>query len=193
MRAYIAIGLLELGDKSTMDEVRKVLAVNNWTHTRLRAAEALAAHGDASGVPVLKAMAQDPGFLKQAADIMSGKDIDYEAMRAAIARSLGRMNLPDAVPVLGTLVADRAEEVRLAAAYGLARMTNAAALDAFGTAMAQDYGKDGSRSRTPEVTAHLVRAAARQFPQDPRTKALLTQAAASTVPTVKFLALVAGS
>jgi hypothetical protein len=102
------------------------------------------------------------------------------------------MNLSDGVPVLATLVADKATEVRLASAYALARMTNAAALDAYGTALEQDYGRDRDHLRTPEVTAHLVRVAARQFVRDRRTRALLDQAAKSDVPTVKFLALVAG-
>ena len=191
LRAMMAIGLLELGDKTGIDDVRRALAVPNWTHTRLRAAEALAKHGDASGVPVLKVMAEDPSFLKKAADVISGKVIDYEAMRAAIARSLGRINLPDAVPVLATLVADKSEDVRLAAAYALARMTDAAALDAYGPALALDFGRDGERVRSPEVAAHLVRTAAQRFGDDPRTKALLQQASKSEIVTVKFLALVA--
>lgn len=191
LRAFIAIGLLELGDKTGIDDARRALTVSNWTHTRLRAAEALAKHGDGSGVPVLKAMAQDPGFLKKAADIMSGKEIDYDAMRAAIAQSLGRTNLPDAVPVLSLLVADKSADVRLAAAYALARMTNAAALDAYGSALAQDYGRDGNRERTPEVAAHLVRTAAQRFADEPRTTALLQQAGKSEIVTVRFLALVA--
>lgn len=192
LRAYIAIGLLELGDKTGIEDVRRALANTNWTHTRLRAAEALATQGDASGVPVLKAMAQDPSLLKKAADVISGKDIDYEAMRISIAQTLGRMNLPDGVPVLGMLAADKAVDVRLAAAYSLARMTDASALDAYGTAMAQDYGREGERVRTPEVVAHLVRTAALEFGTDPRTKALLEQAGKSDLTTVKFLALVAG-
>lgn len=193
LRAYMAIALLELGDKTGIEDARRALGVSNWTHTRLRAAEALAKHGDGSGVPVLKAMAQDPGFLKKAADVIGGKEIDYEAMRAAIARSLGRMNLPDGVPVLATLVADKSEEVRLAAAYALAGMKDASALDTYGAAMAQDYGRDGDRARTPEVVAHLVRTATLQFGQDPRTKTLLAQAAKMDNPTVRFLALVASN
>ncbi|MCX6551584.1 MAG: hypothetical protein NTY02_11390 [Acidobacteria bacterium] len=191
LRAYIAIGLLELGDKTGIEDVRRALTVTNWTHTRLRAAEALAKQGDASGVPVLKGMAQDPGFLKKATDILSGKEIDYDAMRAAIARSLGRTDLPEAVPVLATLVADKSEDVRLAAAYSIAHMTISDALDAYGPALAQDYGRDGDRVRTPEVAAHLVRIAALRFAVDPRTKALLQQASTSAIVTVKFLALAA--
>ncbi len=191
LRAYIAIAMAELGDTSAIDDVRRALTVNNWTHTRLRAAEALAKHGDASGVPVLQAMAQDPGFLKKAADVISGTDIDYDAMRAEIARSLGRMNLPAAVPVLTALVADRVADVRVAAAYALARMSDASALDAYPTAMTQDYGQDGGHARTPDVLAHLVRMAALQFGQDPRTKAVIDKASASEMPTIKFLALVA--
>ena len=192
LRAYMAIALLELGDKTGIDDARRALGVSNWTHTRLRAAEGLAKHGDASGVPVLKAMAQDPGFLKKAVDVIGGKEIDYDAMRAAIARSLGRMNLPDGVAVLATLVADKSEEVRLAAAYALAGMKDASALDAYGAAMAQDYGREGDRVRTSEVVAHLVRMATLQFGQDPRTKPLLDQAGKSEMATVRFLALVAG-
>jgi HEAT repeat protein len=192
LRAYMAIAMLELGDKTGIEDVRRALTVTNWTHTRLRAAEALAKHGDASGIPVLKGMAADPGFLKKAADVISGNDIDYDAMRAAIAESLGRTNLPDAVPVLATMVADKVVNVRLAAAYALSEMKDPAALDAYPAAMGQDYGKEGDHSRTPDVAAHLIRTAALRFAADPRAKAILAKAGTSEMPTVRFLALVAG-
>ncbi len=192
LRAYTAIGLLELGDKTGLDDVKRALANTHWTHTRVRAAEALATQGDVSGVPVLQAMAKDPSLLKKAADVVSGKDVDDEAMRIAIARALGRMNVPDGVPVLAALVADTSAEVRVAAAYALGEMTDASALDAYPAALAQDYGKDVDRLRSPDIAAHLLRTAVGRFPQDDRTKALLRTAATSDVVTVRFLALVAG-
>jgi HEAT repeat protein len=191
LRAYIAIGLLELGDKTGIEDVRRALANTNWTHTRVRAAEAMAKQGDASGVPVLKAMAQDPGLLKKAADVFTGKDIDYEAMRIVIARALGRMNIPDAVPVLATLVADKSADVRVAAAYALANMTDPAALDAYPAALAQDYGRDADRLRSPDVAAHVLRTAVARFPQEARTRSLLELAVKSEAATVRFLALAA--
>ncbi|MEK6629116.1 MAG: hypothetical protein AABY89_00110, partial [Acidobacteriota bacterium] len=35
LRAYMAIALLELGDKTGIDDARRALGVSNWTHTRL--------------------------------------------------------------------------------------------------------------------------------------------------------------
>jgi len=192
LRAYVAIGLLELGDKTGLDDVKRALANTNWTHTRVRAAEALAKQGDTSGVPVLQALAQDPSLLKKAADVFTGKDIDYEGMRIAVARALGRMNVPEGVPVLAALIADKSADVRVAAAYALSDMSDPSALDAYPAALLQDYGKDAERFRAPEVAAHLLRTAVGRFPQDGRTKALLALAAKpEVVITVRFLALVA--
>jgi HEAT repeat protein len=191
LTAFMAIGLLELGDKSAIEIARSALNNTGWTHTRLRAAEALAKHGDLSGVVVLKAMAADPNFLKKATDVATGRSIDHGALREAIAGSLGRMNHADCVPLLTALLDDKSADVRTAAAFALARITDAAALDALPKALDADYGKDGARARTPEVRAHLVRTAAARFPKDPRTTGLLQKAAQSELATVRFLALVA--
>jgi HEAT repeat protein len=169
LRAFTAIGLLELGDKTGIEDARKALAVQEWANTRMRATEALAKHGDLSGVASLKSMLQDPGLLKKFLDVIGNKAVDRDALCGAIAGSLGRINQPDVVPLLTSLIGDKSDQVRLAAAYAV----------------------DEGRARTPEVAAHLLRTATERFPGDPRTKALLDQASKSEMPTVRFLALVA--
>ena len=191
LRAFTAIGLLELGDTTGMDDARKALTVQEWANTRMRATEALAKHGDLSGVAVLKTMVQNPGTLKKFLDLIGGKAGDRDALCASIAGSLGRINHPDSVPVLTSLIGDGSDQVRLAAAYAVADMTDPSALDAYAPALAADYGKDEGRTRTPDVAAHLLRTASVRFPGDPRTRTLLTQASKSEMPTVRFLALVA--
>lgn len=191
--AYMAIGLLELGDPSSIDLVRKALGKDDWAFTRLRAAEALARSGDTSGIPVLKVMTQSKGGLKGAIrdQILGKRQVDPEGLRAAIADSLARIDHADAVPILAGLLDDRSDSVRLSAAYALARLKDPAALDGIAKALGVDYGKQDGRSRNPEVHAQLIRAAAARFPVDPRTRKLLADGSQSAYASVQFLSLVA--
>jgi HEAT repeat protein len=191
LAASMAIGLLQLGDDSHLDVVRAALDNKDWLHTRLEAAAVLAARKDYSGLPVLRALTENPGLLKSAADLALGTYRDPEAVRIAVAGTLGRIDHADAVPILVGLMADKSPEVRLAAAYALAGMTDPAALDGLAKAVEADYGKDEGRSRNPELHAHVLRAAAARFPKDPRTAALLGKGSQSAFVSVKFLALAA--
>jgi HEAT repeat protein len=185
----MAIGLLQLGDASAIGAVRAALAKKDWPETRIRAAVALASQKDYSGIPVLKQMTESEGLLKTAFKLALGNAVDVESMRVAVASGLGRIDHADAVPVLISLLADKSERVRLSAAYALSGMTSDAALDGLARAMETDYGKEGSRSRNPQVRAHLLRSATARFPADPRTRALLEKGGASDAVSVRFLAL----
>jgi HEAT repeat protein len=189
IKADMAIGLLQLGDASAIETVRAALGKKDWPETRIRAAVALAGQKDYSGVPVLKQMTESEGLLKTAFKLALGNALDVESMRVAVASGLGRIDSKDAVPLLVALLLDKSERVRLSAAYALSRMTDAAALDGLGRALETDYGKEGSRSRNPEVRAHLLRSAAARFPADPRTRALLDAGSAADAVSVRFLAL----
>jgi HEAT repeat protein len=190
LAASIAIGLMDLGDASAAPVVRQALAREDWPSTRIQAAVALAHGGDASGIPVLKAMAQAQSGFKLGEALFGKRKADPESVRAAVAEALGEIDHAEGVPVLVALLQDRADGVRLSAAYALSDMKNPAALDGLTKALAVDYGKHQNRSRNPEVHAHLVRAAARAA-ADPRAKPVFTEAGRSTHASVRFLALVA--
>ena len=193
--AWIAIGLLNMGDESHLDLVKAALANEKWPFTRVQAAVALARHGDHSGLPVLRTLlepAAAQGFLKSTVEaVLKGSKPDPDAIRSTTTRALGTIDGPDVVPILVSLLDDRSDRVRLSAAYALAAMKAPAALDGLGHALEVDYGSDEKRPRAPEVKAALVRSAVLRFDHDPRTRALLQKASGSPIPSVKFLALVA--
>ena len=193
--AWIAIGLLNMGDESHLDLVKAALANEKWPFTRVQAAVALARHGDHSGLPVLRTLlepAAAQGFLKSTVEaVLKGSKPDPDAIRSTTTRALGTIDGPDVVPILVSLLDDRSDRVRLSAAYALAAMKAPAALDGLGHALEVDYGSEEKRPRAPEVKAALVRSAVLRFDHDPRTRALLQKASGSPIPSVKFLALVA--
>jgi len=189
--AYAAITLLDLGDRSAIDVVRKALAREQWPFTRMDAAVALARAGDRSGVPVLKTLIEAKGGWKSAAgEVLFGRrKPDPETLRSAAAEALGRVDHAEAVPLLLTLLDDRTDTVRTSAALALAHMTDPAALEGLAKALTVDYGKQDDRSRNPVVHARVVRAAARFT--DPRAGSVIAEGTRSTIPSVRFLALAA--
>ncbi len=189
--AYAAVTLLELGDPSAIEVVRKALAREQWPFTRMDAAVALARAGDRSGVPVLKTLIEAKGGWKSAAgEVLFGRrKPDAETLRSAAAEALGRVDHAEAVPLLLTLLDDRTDTVRTSAALALARMTDPAALEGLAKALTVDYGKQDDRSRNPVVHARVVRAAARFT--DPRAGSVIAEGTRSTIPSVRFLALAA--
>jgi HEAT repeat protein len=188
--AAMAVGLLQLGDASQVGIVKAALANKDWPNLRLSAAVALGAQKDYSGVPVLQAMAADPGMFKKALDLLRGSaPSDPDAVKSAVASALGRIDHAEAVPPLVTLLGDASMRVRLSAAYALAGMTDAAALDGLALALDTDFGQEQGKPRTPLVHAHVVRTTASRFAADARGAALVKKACDSPSPTVRFLAL----
>ena len=191
LAAAMAVGLLEMGDTSSIDVVRAALANKDWLHTRMEAAVALAGQGDTSGLPVLQSLTLSHGLLKSALDLSFGTYRDPEAMRCAVAEALGRTDREEAVPMLASLLSDKSDRVRLAAAYALIRMSAPASIDGLVAALAVDYGSQDGRARNPQVHAQLLRAAARRLPKDVRTAAMLEKGTGSPFASVRFLALAA--
>jgi len=189
--AYAAITLLELGDPSGIEVVRKALAREQWPFTRMDAAVALAHTGDRSGIAVLQTLISAKGGWKSAAgEVLTGRrKPDPETMRSAAADALGRIDHAEAVPLLVTLLDDRADTVRTSAALALSRMKDPAALDGLAKALTVDYGKQDDRPRNPVVHARVVRAAARFA--DPRAASVIAEGTRSPISSVKFLALAA--
>lgn len=193
LTAYMAIGLLNLGDASRVDLVKAALANPEWPRTRVLAAIALAGHADYSGIPVLAAMCKDVSLGKKVLQLAGGTYKDPESARIAVADALGRIDHADGVPILLSLLADGSAPVRLTAAYGLARMKDPAALDGLAQVLATDFGVIEGQSRSPEVHGHALRTAAARFPAEARTTALLEKGRGSASPSVKFLALALGA
>jgi HEAT repeat protein len=188
--AVLAIALMNLGDSTGRATVEAALKNKDWPGTRIDAAVALGRAGDLSGLPVLQEMMAKPSLGKALKLLATGRaPSDPESLRMSIADALGRIDQPDVVPVLVSLLDDGSPAVRSSAAEALSSMTQPAALDGLVRAVEVDYGTLEKRSVNPEQHAGLVRVAARRFPQETKTSALLKKAADSPIASVKFLAL----
>lgn len=203
LKTWIAIGMLELGDTSKIGLVKKSLETPEWDYTAVRIAEALAKHGDLAGLPVLEQLiTRRPPVRSAGVQLLSAlagqQDTSKDErrrladLRIQIGNALARIDKPEAVPLLRTLLRDENIHVRSTAALALTRMTIADALDGLADAAVANYGAANGRSRTPETQAHVIRLAAMRFPADPRTAAILQAATSSPSPSVQFLALVLG-
>lgn len=200
LKTWMAVGLLELRDRSKIDLVRKSLENPEWDYTAVRMVEALAKNGDASGLPVLGALISRRPPKKTAGlqllsalagqpDTTKDENRRLADLRIQIARALARINRPDGVPLLRSLLKDENVYVRSTAAVALTEMTVPDALDGLVEATGGDYGTIAGRSRNPEVWAHVLRLAAMRFPADPRTGLMLGACAGSPCPSVRFLAI----
>jgi HEAT repeat protein len=200
LKTWMAVGLLELRDKSKIDLARKSLEKPEWDYTAVRIVEALAKNGDLSGLPVLEQLiSKRPPKKDAGAQLLSalaGRPADTKDenrrladLRIQIANALARIDKPDCVPLLRRLLNDENIYVRSTAAVALTEMTIPDALDGLAEAAGADFGTVGGRARNPEVRAHVLRLAAMRFPDDPRTAAILRAAAGSASPSVRFLAI----
>lgn len=201
LKTWIATGMLELGDKSKIDLVRKSLQNPEWDYTAVRITEALAKHGDYSGLPVLQQLIEKRppkksagmavlGALAGQKDNTADENRRLADLRIQIANALARINRAECVPLLSELLGDENMYVRSAAALALTELTTPTALDGLKKAMDADYGKVDGRSRNPEVYAHVVRLAAMRFPSDPRTAEIIQAALLKDSPSVQFLGTV---
>ncbi len=201
LKTWIAVGMLELGDAGKIDLVRKSLENPEWDYTAVRIVEALAKNGDLSGLPVLEVLiGKRPPQRSAGVQLLSalaGRKDDTKDekrrladLRIQIANALARIDKPGCVPRLRMLLRDENVYARSAAAVALTKMTIPGALDGLADAIAADYGTSDGRSRNPGIHAHVVRLAAMRFAADPRTADMLAAAAASSHPSVRFLALV---
>ena len=174
LQTWIAIGMLELGDGSHIDLVRESLTVPEWDFTSVRAALALAKHGDFSGVAALaevydRARSGDeasPG--RELLAYLSGEGASWEAnkkaqharsiaLRRQIASALADLDLSDGVPLLVRMLDDDEDSVRIGTAYALTRMKCDGTSGGLEKAMGVDYGDAGKSSRNPIIHARLVR------------------------------------
>lgn len=191
LSAYIAVALLDLGDKSGAEVARMALGNDKWLSTRLEAIEGLAANGDLSGIPVLEKLVADKNFFKKAGDLTLGKFRSAAAVKAAVAGSIADMDRPEGIDLLLRLLQDESDEVRTAAAYAFGRMKTPRAVEGLAAGMAIDYGKERGRLRSPEVKAHLLRMALLRFPKSPKTRSTVNAAKESEYLSVRFMSLVA--
>lgn len=201
LKTWIATGMLELGDTSKIDLVRASLNNPEWDYTAVRITEALARHGDYSGLTALRQLIEKRppqkstgmailGALAGKKDNTKEEKRRLENLRIQIANALARINRPECVPLLQTLLLDEDPYVRSSAALALTEMTIPEALGGLMTGMDIDYGTVDGKSRNPEVQAHLARMAAMRFADNPQTAEIIRKAGSKPSPSVQFLGAV---
>ncbi|HBA83057.1 MAG TPA: hypothetical protein DCZ95_03085 [Verrucomicrobia bacterium] len=201
LQTWIATGMLELGDKTEIQLVRASLNNPSWDYTAVRIAEALAKHGDYSGIPALQDLIEKRPPKKSAGmqvlsalagekDKTPDENRRLADLRIQIANGLARINRPECAPLLAKLLGDENYYVRSTAALALTELTRPDALSGLSRAMKTDFGLVNQRSRNPEIWAHVVRLAAMRFPENATTLEIVNQGAQEPSPSVQFLSAV---
>jgi HEAT repeat protein len=226
LNAWIAVGLLEMGDGTQLEAVRAAVRKSDWTldpatlgseWRKIRPLVSLgmsvavqgamaAASGGATAVMSAHQIAQNARQIAQVVENMASGEIakvsefanDREVatlqLRVQACQAFAASDAPGAAAELSALVADPQPAVRLGAAHALAvQPGGGASLDGLIAAYHADFGAEEDTSRTPEVRAALLRAALNRAPADPRTRALVREAAASADPGIRFIGLVAAA
>jgi HEAT repeat protein len=207
LNAWVAVGLLEMGDNTQFEAVRAAIRKNDWGLDRPTLGSAWRAikpyvqlaMNAAVGAPVsAQQIAQVIGnmaFAARNAAIERANDrevaslqLRFEACEAFAAREDAA-----ATAELTALIADPQPAVRLSAARSLALQPGSGSLEGLVAAYHADFGAEEGKSRTPEVRAALLRAALNRAPGDPYTRALVQEAAAAADPGIRFVGLVAAT
>jgi len=212
--AWVAVGLLELGDTSQMPRIEQTLGKTDWAldprgfrsiwrsiSPFISLAATLVLSGGAmapSAIDQVKRIAQVVG------NFAAGERARYlvraglrETMTAQLrwqaADALAAAHPPGAAKLLESLLDDPALPVRTSAAQALARVDDPDAIHGIARAYALDYGEENTVSRTPAVRAALLRAALLRFPQTPETRQLVTAAQAEADSGLRLIAFVASA
>jgi HEAT repeat protein len=214
VEAWIAVGLLELGDESVTAQVETALTTTDWEldprgirsiwraiKPFLQYATQLAMSGGMSAMSSTDQLRQVTSLIGNAVQGERARHLSKLDQRASLTAQL-RWQAADAIAtaqpegavrMLRTLLADPTPGVQLSAALALARIGDAEALPLL--ASAYDGALTGTADATnlPELRATLVRAAVVSSPTAEPTRALLAKAATDPDAGVRFIVLAAGA
>jgi HEAT repeat protein len=205
LEAWIAIGLLEMGDRSQLGTVRAALHKSDWTldsrgvmsvWREISPLISLAAQAAITHTVDTQRVVEVVGNLiagERSRAVQRGMDRNLVSLqiRWEICDAFAAVDDPAATAELSGLLSDNEPSIRLSAARSLAVQPGGAALDGMIKAFHADFGTEEGTSRTPEVRAALLRAALTRAPQDPRTRALAHDATQDADAGVRFIGLVA--
>jgi HEAT repeat protein len=214
LNAWIAVGLLEMGDGAQLAAVEAAVRKSDWTLDRATLGSAWrkirplvhigmsvamsVATGGMSSAQAAREIARvvinmGTGELAKVSEFAADREVASLQLRFQACQAFAGSNDPAVGAELTALVADPQPAVRLSAAHALALRPDPASLDGLIVAYHADFGAEEGTSRTPEVRAALLRAALNRAPADPRTRALVEEAAASSDPGIRFVGLVAAT
>jgi len=203
--AWIAIGLLEMGDSTQLGAARAALHKTDWTLDRRGAISvwreispliSAAAQTALTGAVDVQRVTRVVGNMiaseqARAVERKTDRNLVSLQIRWQVCDAFAVVDDPAATAGLVALLADPEPSVRLSAARGLAVQPGTAALGGIIKAFGTDFGGEAGISRTPEVRAALLRAALSRSPNDPRTWKLAKDATHDADAGVRFIGLVA--
>jgi HEAT repeat protein len=212
VEAWIAVGLLELGDESVVPQVEAALTTDDWEldprgvrsiwraiKPFLQYATQLAMSGGMSAMSSTDQLRQVTSLIGNAVQGERARHLSKLDQRASLtaqlrwqaADAIAKAQPEGAVRMLRTLLADPTPGVQGSAAVALARLADPEALPMIGSAYETALAADASLPYLPELRATLVRAAVLSAPAADATKSLLTKAQADPDAGVRFIALAA--
>jgi HEAT repeat protein len=212
VEAWIAVGLLELGDESVTSQVEMALTTTEWEldprgirsiwraiKPFLQYATQLAMTGGMSAMSSTDQLRQVTSLIGNAVQGERARHLSKLDQRAALTAQL-RWQAADAIAkakpegsmrMLRTLLADPTPGVQSSAALALARSGDAEALPLLAMAYDSALAGDASATNLPELRATLVRAAVLNSHTADATRGLLAKAASDPDAGVRFIALAA--
>lgn len=210
--AWVAVGLLELGDVSVVPQVETALATTDWEldprglrsiwralKPWLQYATQLAMSGGLSAASSTDQLRQITSLIGNAVSSERGQHLAKMDQRESLTAQL-RWQAADAIAaaqpqgalgILTTLLADPTPGVHSSAALALARIDDPAVPSLIATAYDAALDGESTLGHGPELRATLLRSAVLNAPRAPATVALLTKASADPDPGVRFIALAA--
>lgn len=201
LEAWIAAGLVELGDRSAIPRLEPAVEQERWDlgrrapgfWYRLLKPVVWEAAEIAAGLPSEDTAQVVLDFAFAARDRSIRRQAEQERrtsrLRWQIADSLGTVDAAAAVPLLVRLLEEDEESVRLSAVWALLAQTGPPAAAPKARALALGYGEEAGVPRSPEIRASILRNLARIHPDHPATARALAGADRFADPSVRFLAL----
>jgi HEAT repeat protein len=215
LEAWIAVGLLELGDESVLPQVEAALTTTDWQldprglrsiwralKPFLQYAAQLALSGGASAVSSSDQLRQMTSLIGNAVTSERSRHLSKLDQRESLTAQL-RWQAADAIAkaqpdgalrMLRTLLADATPGVQSSAALALARTSDPEVLPLIAGAYdAALTTEDAALGHGPELRATLIRSAVLSARSSDVTRALLAKASADPDPGVRFIALTAAA
>ncbi len=213
VEAWIAVGLLELGDETVVAQVEAALTTDDWEldprgvrsiwraiKPFLAYAAKLALSGGTSAISSSDQLRQVTSLIGNAVQGERSRHLSKLDQRGSLTAQL-RWQAADAIAkaqpegalrMLRTLLADPTPGVQSSAALALARSNDAEVLPLLAAAYDSALtAADASLGHGPELRATLVRSAVLTSPTGDATRALLAKATADPDAGVRFIALAA--
>jgi HEAT repeat protein len=210
--AWVAVGLLELGDDSVTAQVETALTTTDWEldprgirsiwraiKPFLQYATQLAMSGGTSALSSTDQLRQATALIGNAVMGERARHLAKLDQRQSLTAQL-RWQAADAIAksqpdgalrMLERLLADPTPGVQSSAALALARIGDVEALPLIAAAYDAAVTTDAAATNQPELRATLVRAAVLSAPSSDATRALLAKATSDPDAGVRFIALAA--